>query len=213
MTVPAQHLKGENGQVRFTLHYEGPLAANGSAADKQKIREHFEPQLQELWGHPPLRFGDARSVFLQPRVATDENENGAFGFPLPRALVNAHGHTFAALVCDELGLGAELEVLMLRPAAPGQIVVGGGDIDNRLKTLFDALAAPQQAQQVQMGGRVTSEEQPMFVLLDDDNRITRVAVETDRLLSAPEASYVRLFIRVTTRVLHPSIANIELGLN
>lgn len=197
--------------MRFTLHYEGPLAANGSAADKQKIREHFEPQLQELWCHPPLSFGEARSAFLQPRVATDENENGVLS--VPRALVNAHGHTFAALVCDELGLGAELEVLMLRPAAPGQIVVGGGDIDNRLKTLFDALAAPQQAQQVQMGGRVTSEEQPMFVLLDDDNRITRVAVETDRLLSAPEASYVRLFIRVTTRVLSPSIATIELGLN
>ena len=202
--------------MRFTLHYEGPLVANGSASAKQTIREHFEPQLKELWTHQPLARAGQPSPLLRPFDVDDEGEvafRDMMGTGTPRALVHAYGHVFAALVCEPLGLGAELEVLMLRPASPGQIVVGGGDIDNRLKTLFDGLSAPQQAQQVQMGTRATSDREPMFVLLDDDNRITRISVETDRLLNPPEPSYVRLFIRVTTRVLNPSLSNIELGLN
>jgi hypothetical protein len=182
--------------MRFTLHYEGPLPAKASPSAKQRIREHLEPQLKELWTYSPL-------------VAPDEGASRL----LPRALTSRFGHTFAALVCDSLGLAAELDILMLRPSEPGQIIVGGGDIDNRLKTLFDALSAPQQSQQVPSGGRVTSEQEPLFVLLDDDNRIMRVNVDTDRLLAADSLDHVRLFIRVQTRVVRPSWHTTELGLS
>lgn len=202
--------------MRFTLHYEGPLVANGDAESKQMIREHFEPQLRELWTHEPLGYPGEPSRLLRPRGVDDEGDAAMreiIGVEPPRALLDAHGHVFAPLICGALGLGAELDVLMLRPSSAGQIVVGGGDIDNRLKTLFDALSAPQQAQQLRMGERATSDENPMYVLLDDDNRITKIAVETDRLLAAPHPSFVRLFIRVTTRILRPSIHNIDFGLN
>ena len=42
--------------MKFTLVFEGELRANGSPAQKQKIREQFHPQLAELWAdHPCLK--------------------------------------------------------------------------------------------------------------------------------------------------------------
>jgi hypothetical protein len=204
--------------MRFTLHYEGPLAAAGSTKAKQRIRQELEPQLKELWSYPPLVDSPGEtSRFLVPpgadsRGNSDERSYG-FGFDTPCVLIPRFGHTFAALVSEPVGLAAELDILMLRPAEPGQIIVGGGDIDNRLKTLFDSLSAPQQAQQLPDDARPTSATDPFYVLLDDDNRITRVNVETDRLLAPESADHVRLFIRVQTRIVAPMISNIELGLN
>jgi hypothetical protein len=43
--------------VRFTLTYDGPLLTKEGKAGKQKVREHFHPQLQELWGYEPLKNG------------------------------------------------------------------------------------------------------------------------------------------------------------
>lgn len=167
--------------MRFTLHYEGPLAAGGSAATKQFIREQLEPQLKELWTYSPLADAPGEtSRFLHPVRPDDEvvDQESNLGLDLrtPSALVSKFGHTFAALVSGPLGLVAELDILMLRPSEPGQIFAGGGDIDNRLKTLFDALSAPQHKQQIPPNARATSDKDPLFVLLDDDNRITRVNV-------------------------------------
>lgn len=181
--------------MRFTLHYEGPLPANGSSASKQAVRDALEPQLKELWTYEPLVSGDLID-------ATKPHQKDGFSI-----LTERHGHTFAPLVSITLGLSAELDILMLRPSSPGQIVVGGGDIDNRLKTLFDALSAPAQAQQVPPSMRHTSPTDPLYVLLDDDSLITRVNVETDRLLAPPGPDIVRLFIRVTTRITRAMWAN------
>ena len=48
-------------------------------------------------------------------------------------------YVFVPLVTREMDVVAELSIIMLRPEIPGQLVTQGGDIDNRLKTLFDAL--------------------------------------------------------------------------
>jgi hypothetical protein len=37
---------------------------------------------------------------------------------------------------------ADVNVLFLRRSAPGQLIGHDGDIDNRIKTLFDALRVP-----------------------------------------------------------------------
>ena len=182
--------------MRFTLHYEGPLPSNAHAPIKARIREGLEAQLKELWQHPPLSWSDTRD-----RLKPEKNEEDL------SILVTKFGHTFAPLVTDKWALRAELDILMLRPSPPGEIVVHGGDIDNRLKTLFDALSAPAQKQQITDEMRPTSEEDPLFVLLEDDALITRVNVETDRLLDPPDPDIVRLFIRVTTHVTRAMFAN------
>jgi hypothetical protein len=44
--------------------------------------------------------------------------------------------TFAPLVTEEMSLFAQLEIELLRPEPPGHLLTQGGDIDNRMKTLF-----------------------------------------------------------------------------
>lgn len=188
--------------MRFTLHYEGPLPSRGSAAVKANIRESLESQLEELWTHPPLSLSDTPDR-LKPEVKEGDLS----------VLLTRHGHTFAPLITDKLGLRAELDILMLRPSPPGDIVRHGGDIDNRLKTLFDALSVPAQKNQITPGMRRTNPENPLFVLLEDDAFITRFSVETDRLLAPPPEDpthTVRLYIRVTTYVTRAMFANMGL---
>jgi len=164
--------------VDFTLIYEGPLAANGRPEQKHDIRRRLHPQLKELWTHPPL------SQFYW------KTHRGS------AHLRTVAGHEFGSVVHPEWHFNAKLRLLMLRPEPPGRIVTSGGDIDNRLKTLFDALACPRHDQDVPRSWVPEEGEQPLHCLLEDDGLISEVAVETDRLLAAPNETHVKLVIRV-----------------
>ena len=58
----------------------------------------------------------------------------------------------------------------------------GGDIDNRLKTRFDALRKPSTAEAQQAEIPAAAVDDPIHTLLRDDALVTWVNVETDRLL-------------------------------
>lgn len=47
--------------MEFRLTYDGPLASNGSATDKQAVRRKLHLQLRELWRADPL--------IIIPRIA------------------------------------------------------------------------------------------------------------------------------------------------
>lgn len=113
--------------------------------------------------------------------------------------VSIGGQHFRPIVQDELKLTAHLGILMLKPGQPGGLVKDRGDIDNRLKTLFDALSAPATAQQVQSSDLGKSKEDPLYVVLQDDRLVTAVNVTTDRLLGAHSLDDVRLVITVTLK--------------
>jgi len=52
------------------------------------------------------------------------------------------------------------------------LVTSGGDIDNRIKVLFDGLKMPETVSE--LGGvALESEEDPFFCLLEDDNLINQ----------------------------------------
>jgi hypothetical protein len=113
-----------------------------------------------------------------------------------------HGFRFAALVAESISLLAELDFLLLWPSAPGQIFTRGGDIDNRLKTLLDALKVPGEPTALLPGAFPHADETPFYCLLEDDSLVTKVAVETDRLLvPVNHPAMVEATIRVTTRQL------------
>lgn len=84
-------------------------------------------------------------------------------------------------------------------------------MDNRLKTLFDALRKPsdQEAQQAKITGLPNGE--PIHCLLQDDSLVTKVSVETDRLLR-PAANPFDLvaIIEVTVAVTRVTFAAIGL---
>lgn len=76
-----------------------------------------------------------------------------------------------------------LDILFLRPEEPGMIV-GGADLDNRLKSLLDALRVPDTADGFE------SEDAPIFCLLQDDKLISEIKVTADQLLLLPKETSV-----------------------
>ena len=88
---------------------------------------------------------------------------------------------FVPIANGDFGMLCELEVLFLRPEPPGKLWKkgsGGGDIDNRMKVLIDALSIPEPGVVV----RNESEPNPIFVLLSDDSLITSLKITADTLL-------------------------------
>ena len=109
--------------MQFRLVYQGRLRSNGDSRHKQEIRRALQPQLRELWTHPPL---DRTEISLDHPAP-----------PEGLSVIHPVGvFWFAPLICEEVKLLAELEVTMLRPTRPGGLIRQGGDIDNQLKTLF-----------------------------------------------------------------------------
>jgi hypothetical protein len=207
--------------MKFTLTYDGELRANARPSHKQFIREQLGPQLEELW-----RVSLALQYVRKHRwVAT----RGSFGIrtlhhsvdvddfsdappPAPGDWIDTLkdvevcGHHFVPLVRDSLALFCGLKILYMRKEEPGRLVYQGGDIDNRLKTLFDALSVPNKDQVAQAPPAAS----PLYCLLEDDRLVSGVAVETQRLLGQPEANQhvVRLVIEVDIRVTQARLYNL-----
>jgi Holliday junction resolvase RusA-like endonuclease len=109
--------------MQFSLIYRGPLKANGDPEHKHKIRQKIHSQLQILWQQKQLR---AFKNYLKKEYSNT-------------LIHQINNYEFAPLVSPKLGIVAELDIILFRPEEPGKIVTKTGDIDNRLKTLFDAL--------------------------------------------------------------------------
>ena len=195
--------------MKFTLTYEGEL--NGRPVKKWEIRQYLHPQLVELWRVNPVlkmaqrerivpskgpfhhidqhhSFDDVRSV-----PYTQASETMDLCAPIERG-----GRKFMPLVRESFALNCGLKVTFLRKEEPGR-VYQGGDMDNRLKTLFDALAVPSADQIVKDGG---NPDDPIYCVLEDDRLIAGFNVETHRLLTKPGVSeqHVQLLIEVEVRL-------------
>lgn len=179
--------------MQFHLRYDGELKSHGDRKHKHQIRRALHPQLRELWTHDPLRESPDR---------LDESSD-------LHVIQRVGPFVFASVVNDPLKLVAELEITLLRPETPGGIVGQGGDIDNRLKTLFDALRIPKVEQEIPHG-ETWDGEGPFHCLLDDDERIVRVSVDVDRLLDASNPRAVSVLMRVRTRPVKVIYANLPL---
>lgn len=183
--------------MRFVLHYRGPLRSNGNPAHKHELREVFHRQLKQLWSQSPLSEHSDFLVYPRPRP-------GEYSLPRPFG-----PFVFVPLVAGEMNVVAELSIVLLRPEAPGQLITQGGDIDNRVKTLFDALTVPRHQNALPSGAAPTSDQQPFFYcLLEDDNLVTSVSVRTEQLLEpVPDTSVVDVLIEVTTKVTRLTMGN------
>lgn len=173
-----------DGSMEFRLTYEGQLlASNRPDTPRRKgykhcVRKRFHAQLKRLFEITPfLNTGEASGAQLTGYVQTT----------LPRynkdAIAAKHAHygfNFLPLVTAELKLSCWLDILFLRRQPPGELWQGG-DIDNRLKTLFDCLQIPD-ANQGYESLTPDAGETPFYCLLEDDRLISKITVETDRLL-------------------------------
>lgn len=173
--------------MNFRLTYDGPLKAASQSEtrrlEKHAIRLVFGEQLNQLLTH--------RSEVIDKEWESMPGEEF-------RKLIQKRGNlSFLALVRERLNLVCDLDILFLRRENPGQLISGGGDIDNRIKVLFDALRIPQDENEVR---GIPHSDKFTICLTEDDKLITGFRVTTDRLLEPPaseqEQNNVRLIINV-----------------
>jgi len=198
--------------MQFRLIYRGPLRATqkdpyvgqveppARAKHKHTIRQAFHAQLKELW---------ATNTFLRTTKLPKEPLPfpGRDFAPMAEVLAGKYqqnGYRFVPLVREELTLLCSLDILFLRRDIPGGVITAG-DIDNRLKTLIDALRMPKNSSELVGSENPEKGEDPFYCLLEDDKGVTKLSVETDTLLDQPDSddpALVHLVIRVDVRPYH-----------
>jgi hypothetical protein len=187
--------------MRFRLTYEGELRptqgeareqqANPLAAHKHSIRRQFHRQLQQLWATSKFltECRVAPQLYAAPRSISDDSwywpADPDEKIPYVDAVAsNYHqfGYRFVPLVREQIFLACSLDILFLRRDMPGGAITSAGDIDNRIKTLIDALRRPKYAQELVGNETPGDGEDPFFCLMEDDSQVGRFSVETDVLL-------------------------------
>jgi hypothetical protein len=209
--------------VQFRLTYEGLLFASRTedkparASHKQDIRRVFHRQLKELWIQTPhlAAAPNPDTGFLPQLPDLHFGEVFPKGYSRARDLADRFkcgAYNLVPLVTKDLSLICGLDILLLRPGNPGE-TVKRGDVDNRVKTLVDALRIPGPDIK-ELGGQSPQDgENPFYCLLEDDALINHLAIETDRLLQPiegiPHESSARAIITVRVRPAEVMLGNLN----
>ena len=193
--------------MKFKLLYHGQLRASTTSdtrvKEKHLIRKEFHKQLKELW-----RVQAPFSSWLGAAKVPAQNSPSGKETTVIDIMADKHarcGYRFLPTISIGRSLSCGLDVTFLRRDHPGNLVRSGGDIDNRIKTLFDALRMPNNSGEL-ANMPPGPDENPFYVLLEDDSQITKVSIATDRLLTAPadgeHINDVHLVIGVTVNVIN-----------
>jgi hypothetical protein len=202
--------------VEFRLLYKGALppqsSGGGNLVEKHQIRRQLHCQLKELWRHHQILQRMMDDIPGMPDPVTGPRTGKRWEFLASD--YTKYGYRFLPLVNKKWGLGCSLDIVFLRRDSPGQIIIDGGDLDNRMKTLFDGLRIPQYNQEAEKFPPQDGEE-PFYCLLEDDRLITDVSVTTDRLLlpmdDDEQLKDVHLLLHVRTKILDRESAHSTYG--
>ena len=149
--------------MKFRLVYEGDIfSAQGkkSKENQHKIREDFHYQIKNL---------------LESDRVHDSVKNST---PESRSLFN-----FIPMVWKlRCSPDCSVDVLFLRRDVRGSANSHAGDIDNRHKTLLDALTIPSN-QQLPDKAAPKKDQEPFYCLFQDDCLVTHLSVEMDQWLA------------------------------
>jgi hypothetical protein len=211
--------------MKFTLIYDGDLPSAGNKGKPiaaSRIRNEFHNQLADLWDSHvvfrqlartartyPLRTFFSSNVYPAPGLPDYKEpippiELGQTDYCAPIEVKNVG--KFIPIVRKSLYLVSALDILFLRHEEPFNLMKNGGDLDGRLKTLFDALRMPDFNHEY-VGDDPISD--PLYVVLEDDALVSDVSIKTGRLLGekTKKPHAVRLTIDVTIKVLRVFSAN------
>lgn len=218
--------------MKFNLIYSGPLSASGNkpkTSEAARIRDKLSGQMKYLWETsrqlksledeawvdpraPNLGFGQTPNGIINvggrsPTMRERASMMGGMESLTQPLLVN--GYQFKPLVRASLNMMCDVSVLFLRQEDPGALISQGGDIDNRIKTLLDALRIPtdQEVNVVRPEGNSI-----VYCLMESDTLVSSLNVETERLLfpTTEFPNEVHLVIEVSIRLLEINRANVVL---
>lgn len=193
--------------LQFHLTYEGPLhgSFNGNkrAEEKHAIRKILHGQLRHLWDVTP-QLNNMLQPPIQMFAVNGETGNVRRREYLSKNFARLNGH-FVPLITADIAVWCGIEVLFLRTGRAGRLFERG-DIDNRMKTLLDALKMPTQMEELGGHSFPTEDEKPFFCLLEDDGLVSKFSAETGTLLQplgggVPQESDARVILTVEIRPL------------
>jgi hypothetical protein len=211
--------------MRFRLIYDGELKSRQKdpsdgkwdrmAGHTQSIRKVFHRQLKHLWQNNKFlrEFAMHPAAFGNPNWARAPGEDAVWGIARDEKWLLSEvvaynfresGYRFVPLINEQFSLVCSLDILFLRRDIPGS-VISAGDLDNRIKTLIDALRKPQGANELRGNETPGDGEDPFYCLLSDDKLVSQLRVETDTLLDPPtgdkevDRRQVRLVITVEVK--------------
>jgi hypothetical protein len=208
--------------MKFTLIYDGELPASANSPKPEAashIRNELHHQLVDLWdSHIILRelANTARAPIIRHMREPARNEvrppwklpdytgpvspmeSGQIDLCAAIDVPNV-GH-YIPLVRHSLCLACAVDILFLRHEEPFNLMRQGGDLDGRIKTLFDGLKMPNPKDKY-VGLKPAAD--PLYVVLEDDALISDISIRSGRLLGnrAKDKHAVRLTIDVTIKVL------------
>jgi hypothetical protein len=221
--------------MRFKLTYAGSLLSHKPldqyskdvrAWHKHEIRRRFHPQLEQFWCENHF----LNTMKTNPDAGHNHGKTmdeeawkvSSYSTPMREALKSRYQDNYhpgfeygwVPLAREEYALAVSLRILCLRRDGPGA-VGAGRDIDNRIKTLIDALTLPTKGQgcpRTRDGQDLPpgDNEKPYFyVLLANDKLVDHLEVETDTALelnpdNPADEDFVRLVISVEIR---PTMVN------
>lgn len=212
-------LAGSFEIMKFTLIYDGDLPSAGNkskAIYASRIRNELHHQLADLWENHVVFRQLARTARTQPhRLFAGSRKFPPPGLPdysepIPPlregqtdycAAIPVPGiGSFIPLIRNSLYLVCAIDILFLRHEEPYNLMRQGGDLDGRIKTLFDGLRMPDPKTEY-VGDRPPAD--PLYVVLEDDSLISDISIKSGRLLGnrPKERHAVRLTIEVTIKVL------------
>jgi hypothetical protein len=190
--------------MKLSLFYRGPLKSNADAKTKHILRKHFHDQLRRAIEYSPYFVAHKHSWIggmFSGFSELNSEKSGDHQF-----LALAGNHVVGVDTSKKANSTVELDITMLRPGPSGLLLTGGGDIDNRLKTLFDALQIPDENQ----AKRLTSSDipsSPMCCLMSDDKLITDVRVSTGQLLDVDDNSVE--VVLIITAIIHGGLNKVD----
>jgi hypothetical protein len=215
------------GVMRFHLIYAGPLSASGNKPkpdEARNIRDQLSPQMKYLWethhalkvlqntawvprpgNSAPLISGNA-SPFDDGTAMQKARKNMPWMFTNFCEPISYGESSYVPLVRKSLDLNCGIDVLFLRQGDPGALVNQGGDIDNRIKTLLDALKMPDS----DASSKWPPKSGVTYCLMESDTLVANLSVSTDRLLFAPneKPNEVHLVVEVEIQVLRVGAWNV-----
>lgn len=199
--------------MKFRLVYRGPLKSGNSKSKEHihEVRAEIHKQLALLWKQPPLaHYGSWLERGNWERLPDDNSHPIQSGHRLIGVMHTIREEHFSALVSPLTEMLAELDILVLRPAPPGAVLRDGGDLDNRIKTLIDALRLPSWNELPSKWAADLS-QRPFHCLLSDDKLVSAFKVTSDRLLEADaNENEVLVVIEVTLTASRVTMDNIGL---
>ena len=203
--------------MQLRLTYRGPLKSHRvpkegdsdrMAPHVHMVRRHFHRQLREFW---------QTNLFLKDHQSWPSDwglptEPSGAKIPLVDIVAQSHlghGFRFVPLVRKVWKLECSLSILFLRGDQPGSSLIHRGDIDNRIKTLIDSLRLPETSSEAG-AAKPQNDEDPFFCLLESDEFVTGLSVETDKLLDVQpddEDNVVSLVICAQIKPFHVNMFN------